>query len=86
MDGRRGLDSNLSGPRLAGRPRIAGPRADEEPFDPTNGACFNCGDKVGVMEFVLARNFQAAGHWRLCGPCWEWGNVRDPRDTDPLTA
>lgn len=74
-----------SGPRLP-KQSIRGPRSDDPVYDPSSGGCFNCGDKAGVMEFILTRNGHTAGHWRLCGPCFEWGNVRDPQATDPLTA
>lgn len=68
-----------SGPRL---PRTPEP----DPYDPARGGCFNCGEKTGVMEFGLLRDGKNAGRWRLCGPCFEWGNARDPQDTDPLAA
>lgn len=84
MGARPGSDNPWSGPRL--KQSIREPRTDDPDYDPSKGGCFNCGDKAGVMEFILVRKYVPAGHWRLCGPCWEWGNVRDPRDTDPLTA
>lgn len=80
MEGRRGSDSNLSGPRL---PRN---RSSEAEFDPAKRICFNCGERSGVLEFSLSYLGKPAGRWRLCGPCYEWAHPRDPREADPLTA
>ncbi len=57
------------------------------PVDPAAGGCFNCGDKGGkLMDFRLVHvpTGRAAGHWRLCQPCWEWGQGAGPVfDPDP---
>jgi len=74
-----------SGARFPRKP-IYGPRLDEPPYDPTNGGCFGCGEKAGVMTFGLVFVGRPAGIWRLCEPCYLWGNRRDPRDADPLSA
>jgi len=80
LGARFGPDNPLSGPRL---PRTF----DEETGDPANGGCFGCGDKTTrLMDFGLVYRGKAAGHWRLCETCYEWGNTRDPRDTDPRQA
>lgn len=78
MTGRGALNPN-AGPHLP----TGGPE-----FDPARGGCFNCGDKtVRLMDFrLLHGSGKLAGHWRLCESCWEWGNPRDPRDADPLSA
>ena len=75
----RGVQNVNAGPHLPS----GGPD-----FDPGNGGCFNCGDKgVKLTDFQLVHvaTGKHAGHWRLCDPCWSWGNPRDPRETDPLS-
>lgn len=62
------------------------PNPDPDHYNPAKGGCMCCGDREGVLEFALLRNGKPAGRWRLCGPCWEWGNPRNPQEADPLTA
>lgn len=87
MEGRRGLDSNLSGPRL---PRTV-PRGPEDIGDPADGEkvarCLTCGSPTATITgtFVPDRTQQYAGRpfrYRLCLRCIEHAN--GPQDPDPL--
>lgn len=89
MDGRRGLDSNLSGPRLP-RKVVAGP---EDIGDPAKGErvarCLTCGSPTAPItgSFIPDRDQQFAGRpfrYRLCLRCIEHAN--GPQDPDPLTV
>lgn len=69
--------------RSGPRPNLS-PTPELDYYDPAKRICFNCGERVGIMDFVLVHKGAVAGHWRLCGPCWSWGNPPDRQAADPL--